>query len=74
MIAKNESMSFDIYATRYCPFCGCDSDVIDSRTGKKGDIWRRRKCVKCGAKWSTKEVIVKIDILKGCDQQHESKR
>lgn len=33
----------------------CDTIVIDSRLPKDGIIRRRRKCLKCGKRYSTKE-------------------
>lgn len=41
-----------------CPTCQHPSnDVIDSRTRENGTkIYRRRKCTKCGHRWSTFEV------------------
>jgi transcriptional repressor NrdR len=42
-----------------CPFCGClDDKVIDSRTSKEGDvIRRRRKCDKCGERFTSYERV-----------------
>lgn len=45
----------------YCPFCHSDQiEVSNSRPTNKGSqVWRRRKCLKCGEVFSTRE---KIDI------------
>lgn len=42
-----------------CPFCGFLEDkVLDSRTNKEGtEIRRRRVCLKCSRRFSTREVI-----------------
>ncbi|MBA4348753.1 MAG: transcriptional regulator NrdR [Thermodesulfovibrio sp.] len=42
-----------------CPFCGSIEDkVIDSRMGKEGDvIRRRRKCLKCGQRFTSYEHV-----------------
>ena len=40
-----------------CSQCGHpESVVVDSRTGK-GHRRRRRQCVECGERWSTREVV-----------------
>ncbi len=38
-----------------CPKCDADSGVLESRAVAK-TIWRRRKCLSCGERWSTYEV------------------
>jgi transcriptional regulator NrdR family protein len=43
--------------------CGSDSAVIDSRP-HKNSIRRRRKCMACGARWSTLEVRGTFDVDK----------
>lgn len=45
----------------FCPFCYSDQiSVTNSRpTNKDTQIWRRRKCLKCGEVFTTRE---KIDI------------
>jgi transcriptional repressor NrdR len=42
-----------------CPFCGHIEDkVIDSRTGKEGDVIRRRReCLKCGRRFTSYERV-----------------
>ncbi len=42
-----------------CPFCGFLEDkVLDSRTNKDGtEIRRRRSCLKCRRRFSTREII-----------------
>ena len=41
-----------------CPKCNSNNDaVIDSRSSGKGErVYRRRKCISCGARWSTLEI------------------
>lgn len=43
-----------------CPFCGFEEDrVLDSRSSKdKTEIRRRRQCIKCGRRFTTRETIV----------------
>ena len=39
-----------------CPECRCEkSTVVNSRQGKDGKWWRRRKCLSCGFRWTTYE-------------------
>ena len=39
-----------------CPECRCEqSIVVDSRQGKEGKWWWRRKCLFCGYRWTTYE-------------------
>lgn len=46
-----------IYADIPCPKCDRrGSAVIDSRGTMRGYIRRRRKCIGCGARFSTREV------------------
>ena len=42
-----------------CPFCGYNEDkVIDSRTGKDGDVIRRRReCLKCDRRFTSYEKV-----------------
>ena len=40
----------------YCPECGVDTEVIDSRHDKHGRIRRRRQCKNCAARFTTYEV------------------
>ena len=48
-----------------CPFCSYDDDkVIDSRSGRAGDlIRRRRECLKCGRRFTTYERIDEIPYM-----------
>lgn len=43
-----------------CPYCNSnESIVIDKRNRKKTDyIWRRRKCLDCGKRFSTQEKVI----------------
>lgn len=48
-----------------CPFCGSTlNKVVDKRsvTGT-GEIRRRRECLKCGNRFTTYEVLAKLQIL-----------
>lgn len=39
-----------------CPYCKKDSQVANSRHQKRhNNVWRRRKCLKCGAVWTSVE-------------------
>lgn len=41
-----------------CPICKRNNDrVLDIRRRKTGKIYRRRECMSCGHRFSTKEVI-----------------
>lgn len=48
-----------------CPFCRANNDkVIDSREVTNGlVIRRRRKCLKCNRKFTTKEMLVNLPIV-----------
>ena len=48
-----------------CPFCGENSDkVVDSRESSNNRIIRRRrKCLECGRKFTTKESVVDLPII-----------
>lgn len=48
-----------------CPFCGVDHDrVVDSRESSGGRVVRRRrKCLSCGRKYTTKEILVNLPIV-----------
>ena len=49
--------SIDRVSPGTCAHCGSSTEVTDSRRqGRKGYVWRRRGCVKCGIKFSTIEV------------------
>lgn len=42
-----------------CIYCSQDTQVINSRLQKRSNqVWRRRKCLKCGAVFSTHEHAV----------------
>ena len=44
-----------------CPNCPSnESKVVDSRHRKSGEIWRRRRCLKCGTTFSTYEVSEEV--------------
>lgn len=40
----------------HCPKCGGDTTVIDSRV-YEDHVKRRRLCLKCGKRFSTKEIL-----------------
>lgn len=48
-----------------CPFCGyTESKVVDSRpTDEYEKIRRRRECEKCGARFTTYEIIESVPIM-----------
>lgn len=52
-----------------CSKCGGASSVYDSRMRDTGVIVRRRRCLKCGEKWTTAEVgltrIRQLEKLEG---------
>lgn len=39
-----------------CPKCSSASGVLQSRTQPDNTMWRRRRCDKCGHRWSTREI------------------
>ena len=47
-----------------CPSCGMalNSRIVDSRE-KDGYRFRRRECLRCGARWNTVEVREEEDLL-----------
>ena len=57
-----------------CPRCGHQEDkVIDSRASRNGDVIRRRRaCVQCGHRYTTREEVVKtrLHVIKR-DGRHE---
>lgn len=57
-----------------CPRCGhLEDKVIDSRASRAGDIIRRRRsCVHCGHRYTTREEVVKaqLQVIKR-DGRHE---
>jgi len=42
---------------RLCPECGAGSRVIETRPASMGTR-RRRVCVECGHRWSTRETVM----------------
>jgi transcriptional repressor NrdR len=39
-----------------CPYCSHESSVTNSRLQKRANsVWRRRKCLNCGAIWTSVE-------------------
>lgn len=58
-----------------CPFCQTDnSKVIDSRSKSEGKVIRRRReCISCERRFTTKEYIEETPILVvKCDQRREA--
>lgn len=41
---------------KYCPLCGSDSYIVDSRVTPEG-VRRRRVCQSCGHRWKTVESV-----------------
>jgi len=48
-----------------CPFCQSSlSKVVDKRSvGTRGEIRRRRECLKCQKRFTTYETLAKVEIL-----------
>lgn len=46
-----------------CPKCGNKAIVIDSRAYETGEVRRRRKCLRCGFRFSTLEAVVKFETF-----------
>ncbi|MBI2086397.1 transcriptional repressor NrdR [Candidatus Daviesbacteria bacterium] len=48
-----------------CPFCASNlSKVVDKRSvGSRGEIRRRRECLKCGKRFTTYETLVAVEVL-----------
>lgn len=44
----------------FCPSCGGESKVFNSRIEADGARRRSRKCLRCGKRWKTREIIEKI--------------
>lgn len=40
-----------------CPYCGCESKVLESRHTEEGSIRRRRECTSCTKRFNTFEKI-----------------
>lgn len=47
-----------------CIKCGGKTKVIDSRTSELADTcwWRRRKCLECGERFSTYEILPELIV------------
>lgn len=46
-----------------CPFCGCESKVLESRHTEEGSIRRRRECMSCGKRFNTYEKIEEPPLI-----------
>lgn len=48
-----------------CPFCSSDlNKVVDKRSAEsRGEIRRRRECLKCGKRFTTYESLARLQIL-----------
>jgi transcriptional repressor NrdR len=58
-----------------CPYCNVDnSKVIDSRSKRDGRVVRRRReCISCKRRFTTKEYVEETPILvEKCDQRREA--
>lgn len=44
------------YFVKTCYDCGSNTKVVDSRERELGQLYRRRKCLKCGFTFSTIEI------------------
>lgn len=51
--------------TMKCPFCGSDlSKVVDKRgVDSRGEIRRRRECLKCDKRYTTYESLAQVEIM-----------
>jgi transcriptional regulator NrdR family protein len=45
------------YGAGRCQVCGAGTKVIDSRSIERGTVKRRRRCVECGARHTTYELL-----------------
>lgn len=54
-----------IESVKYCPECGAETSVISSRENSDGTIRRRRECLLCGQRFTTREVFAGVDTRKG---------
>lgn len=55
-----------------CPRCGDKLSCQDSRPQPVGTVKRSYRCLKCGARVYTVEVMIKFKEAKGRDQQTEA--
>lgn len=46
-----------------CPYCGCESKVLESRHTEEGSIRRRRECSACGKRFNTFEKIEEPPLI-----------
>ena len=59
MDKENKIPKINVFAASTCPYCGWDdATIIDTYKTKNGAINRKRKCVLCGEKYKTVEMIV----------------
>jgi len=57
----------------YCPFCQSDQVIVSNSrpTNKNTQIWRRRKCLKCGNVFTAREKIdISYIIVEKRDHRH----
>ncbi|MDD4027113.1 MAG: ATP cone domain-containing protein [Candidatus Shapirobacteria bacterium] len=57
----------------YCPFCQSDQVIVSNSrpTNKNTQIWRRRKCLKCGNIFTAREKIdISYIIVEKRDHRH----
>src|SRR3989344_8197968 len=59
------SICYGILGIVKCPFCQSSlSKVVDKRTVmSRGEIRRRRECLKCNKRFTTYETLAKVEIL-----------
>lgn len=59
------SICYGILGCVKCPFCLSGlSKVVDKRpVERRGEIRRRRECLKCGKRFTTYETLAKVEIL-----------
>lgn len=54
-----------------CPYCTHDSIVTNSRHQKRSNsVWRRRKCLSCGAIWTSLEAPQASTIYRVIKDKH----
>ncbi len=59
------SICYGILGIVKCPFCGSSlSKVVDKRSvDSRGEIRRRRECLKCDKRFTTYETLAAVEIL-----------
>ncbi len=58
----------------FCPKCGEQAEVYDSRPAPQGTTRRRLKCPGCSRRWSTIEVVTHEILATGTSPTQPDKR